>query len=317
MTPRMPRRIQAALTTLLLLLVGSAAIAQNAAPTDQDLQQMFDKKEYRYCLQQTARVLRMQGLATTAYNRCTLQMRRGECFLNLGDYPSALLAFQAAMSASPTPAQAEQCRAIVALVKASRNGQYAPPPPASPIGIISPDTRKLAMQALLAERLAGAAAEIKAAQNATSLVPIIRFVPRAQELHAIEIAGFDNDPQTRPMLQSIGELARTMISAELANVDARITGIEHRANQMASSGFNWVTAANGSELLVADTRIGLTSTDRETLRQLMPYLQDITTACNRGRQVAQSLGADGKAWEPLIAQSKSVSERAQNVLDAE
>jgi hypothetical protein len=50
---------------------------------------------------------------------------------------------------------------------------------------------------------------------------------------------------------------------------------------------------------------------------MIPYLGDILEATQRGKKVAQSLGRDGAAWDPLIAQANSVAERAQNVLDAE
>src|SRR6202020_2531598 len=81
---------------LALLGGGTMAMGQNAAPTDQDLQKMFDQKEYRTCLQQTARVMQLRGDAAHAYAPYTLQMRRGECFLNLGDWGSATFAYEAA-----------------------------------------------------------------------------------------------------------------------------------------------------------------------------------------------------------------------------
>ena len=312
------RTAKLGMVVLALLGGGAAAMAQTALPTDQDLQEMLNKKEYRNCIQQTARVMRVQGDAAKAYDPFTLQMRRGECFLNLGDWPTASLAYHAAFTAAPTVAQADQARAMELLVKASRGGKYFPlKTPADGINIISQTTRPDAMKALFADRFAGAAGEIKAAQNATSLVPVIKFVPKAQELHAIEMVAYGTDTQTGPMLSSIGELSRGMITAELKNKDALLTGISNRANTMASSGFNWVTASDGSELLVSDTRVGLSSADRQTLREMIPYLQDIAEATQRGKKVAQALGRDGTAWDPVIEQAKAVAERAQNVLDAE
>ncbi len=142
--------------------------------------------------------------------------------------------------------------------------------------------------ALFVDQYAAAAGQIKVVQNSTSLVPIIQFVPKAQDLHAIEVAGYGTDTETGPMLSSIGELARGMIVTELNNKNALITGISNRANTLASSGFNWVTGANGTELLVADTRVGLSSTDRDTLRQMIPYLGDIVEATQRGKQLCAS-----------------------------
>ena len=318
MTMRTLQTAKLGVFVLALLTGGSMAIAQTPLPTDQDLQKMFDQKEYRTCLQQTARVMHLTGDAAHAYDPFTLQMRRGECFLNLGDWGSAAIAYQTALTAAPTAAQAEQARAMELLVKASRGGKYDPvKTPGDPINIISAATRKQAMMALFVDQFAAATGAIKAAQNSTSLVPIIRFVPKAQDLHAIEMAGYGADTESGPVLTSIGEIARGMITTELTNKDALITGISNRANTLASSGFNWVTGANGTELLVADTRVGLSADDRDTLRQMIPYLGEILEATQRGKKVAQSLGRDGAAWDPVIAQAKSVAERAQNVLDAE
>jgi len=87
---------------------------------------------------------------------------------------------------------------MVVLIKASRGGVYTPRhAPNDPINIVSLATRQDAMKALFIDQFAAAAADIKAAREATSLVPIINFVPRAQDLHALEMAGFGNDNQPR------------------------------------------------------------------------------------------------------------------------
>ncbi len=111
---------------LALLTGGSMAIAQTPVPTDQDLQKMYDQKEYRTCLQQTARVLQLRGDAAHAYDPFTLQMRRGECFLNLGDWGTAVMAYRAAVAAAHTATEGEQARAMELLVKASRGGSTIP-----------------------------------------------------------------------------------------------------------------------------------------------------------------------------------------------
>jgi hypothetical protein len=318
MAARTSHQSRVGVFALVLLAWGNAGFAQTPVPSDQDLQKMLDQKEYRTCLQQTARVLQLRGDAARAYDPFTLQMRRGECFLNLGDWPTAVYAFHTAFTVAPSAAQAEQARAMEALVRASRSGQYFPAKsPNDPINIVSPTTRQDAMKAFFNDQFAAAAPQIQTAQNATSLVPIIRFVPKAQELHALEMAGFGSDPQTQPLLLSLGDLARSMITTELNKQDGLISGIQNRANQLASSGFNWVTGANGTELLTADTRVGLSMTDRDSLRQMLPYLGEIVEATVRGKKVAQSLGRDGTAWDPVIKQAKGVAERAQNVLDAE
>ena len=78
------------LIPLFLLAISSTALAAGQLATDAELQQMFDKGDYRACLQQTARVLGLKGEAANNYDPYTMQMRRGECLLSLGDSPTAL-----------------------------------------------------------------------------------------------------------------------------------------------------------------------------------------------------------------------------------
>jgi hypothetical protein len=125
------------------------------------------------------------------------------------------------------------------------------------------------------------------------------------------------DAQTRPVLMALGEKARNMISSELRSVDLRLQVIQGRANQLVSSGNAVVTASDGSAWFVQDTRLGLMPEDRESLRQLFPYLNDLGTAAVRGKQLAQLFGADGTAWDPLIAEADKVLQHAQQVLNAD
>ena len=160
--------VKAGVFALVLLGTGAITVGQTQPPTDQELQTMFDKKEYRTCLQQTARAMQLKGDAAHAYSLFTLQMRRGECFLNLGDWGSAAYAYNAAKTAAPTVAEAEQARAMELLVKASRGGKYNPvKTPGDPISIISAATRKQAMMALFVDQFAAATGEIKAVQSST------------------------------------------------------------------------------------------------------------------------------------------------------
>lgn len=310
----MIRRRFAALA--LMMLTSQAWAANPTIPTEQDLQQMFDKKEYRACLQQSARVLSLTGDAAKPYDRYTLQMRRGECLLNLNDPQTALGAYNAALTASDTPVRGETARAHVALIKGSRNGNFVPAGGGAPISIIPLDSRKTAMAALCKERLAASEQEYKGAVSSTSLTPIMNFFPKIQEMHALEITAGGSDEKTQPILLAMGERARELINQELRNLASSIETVQTRANQMIVSGNSTVTV-NGSAWWLADTRIGLTPEDRDSLRGSLNYINQIITVSEQGKQAAQSFGRDGKIWDQVIADGQEVLRRAQNVLNAE
>src|SRR4051812_24070040 len=99
----------------LLLACTAAHAATTQIPTDQDLQQLFDAKEYRACLQQSARVLQLKGEAAKAYDPFTIQMRRAECLLALNDGPTALSVFQLALNIADDGKKADLARANIVM----------------------------------------------------------------------------------------------------------------------------------------------------------------------------------------------------------
>jgi hypothetical protein len=302
---------------IMFSLVGCfiAVAAAAALPTEADLQQLLDQKQYRACLQQTARVL---NLRNDAYDPFVLQMRRGECLLNLNDPTTALFAYTAALNAASTPRKADDARVMIALINASRGTQYFPKSAdAQPINIVPFDTRVAAIQALYKEQMAAGARDLAAAQQASNLQPIISIIPAAQSLHALEIAATGKDVETRPMLVAIGNRARDLITAELGNLNNQIGAIEERANRLYASGQTGVTGPNGQLLLVGDIRMGLSADDRNNLRDLLSYLDRIANACQHGKQVARTFGGDGSAWDPIIDQADKTIRHAQDVLAAE
>ena len=194
------------------LSLSSTALAANPLPTDQDLQQMLEKGDYRACLQQTARVLNISGDLGRNYDPFVLQMRRGECLVNLGDNATALAAYTAALHSADDGKKAEQARAMISLIHASRGLVYTPNG-GQPINIVPLADRKLAMAALFADSLPTANQALHAALDANVINPILDLFPKIQELHALEMLGTGNDEKTQPMLIAMGDRARDMISS--------------------------------------------------------------------------------------------------------
>jgi hypothetical protein len=202
------------------------------------------------------------------------------------------------------------------MIKGSKGLKYTPPGGGTPISIVDAGPRRQAMALLCQELIAASRQEYTAAMNQPGIGGIIEFFPKMQELHALEMVGTGMDTQTRPMLTDMGERARTLIGAELRAQLARIEAIQSRANQMVASG-NTAVTLNGNSWWVSDTRTGLTTEDRDALRGTMVFLGQLGTVCQEAKQAAQSFGADGKNWDPYIADAQELYQRAGNTLNAE
>jgi hypothetical protein len=309
-----PARI--AFLSLLALSSPTHAAASPTIPTDADLQQMFERGDYRACLQQTARVLQFKGEAARPYDPFVLHMRRGECLLRLNDGATALTAFTAALNAANSGAKAEIARANIVVIKASRALNFTPAAGGTAINIVQPDARKRAMALLCTDLLRISRNEYNNAMSAQGIGPILEFFPKMQELHALEMVGTGMDPQTQPMLLEMGERARTLLGIEIRAVAARIDIIQQRANVLVASGSSTVTI-QGNAWWVADTRVGLSSDDRDGLRGTINYIGQLGTIAQQGKHAAQSFGRDGAVWDPFIADCQELLRRAGSVLDAE
>jgi hypothetical protein len=305
----------AILESLLLAAVVRAAPPQSDTgplPTRAELKQMHDAGEYRVCLHQIGRILRL-GPAKS-YDKAEMLLLRGDCLLHLEDPSTAKLAYQAAMN-STVPAQAREARAMTLLISRSTKLAYLPRSGdgGEAINIASHATRTRAMSALLHDELRESKPVIDRALAADNLAPIMDALPKFYDLYALERTATDGDGETRPILRAVGERARTLVSRELVVMDQKVAGIEKRADEIISAPYGGGSAWWWS----GSTRRGLYTDDRGQLRDLIDYLAKIADTTKLGQQVAISFDGDPHLWEPLIVHSIETLQHAQNVLDAE
>lgn len=320
--PRITRPRQVSLWSVVMcatLLVANVAPAADGSrlATRAELRQMLEAGEYRACLQQIARLLQSDSTGKSD-DRYELLLMRGDCLLQLDDPSSAQLAYALA-ARSPLAEQARQGRAMTLLIQRSRKMTYLPrseddgghgPAPAG-IDLASSQRRPEALRALLSDELRAEEPAFRRAVHADNLVPIREVLSKLADLYAIELTATGRDVQMRPILESIGGRARTLIEQELDLREEAIAAMERRANQRVNSpsiAYGWW----GGEV-----RRGLRSSDRTALRDLIDYLHVVKETAVLGRDLAMSFDGDAQPWDPLVVRASKAASRAQEVLDAE
>lgn len=295
--------------SLLLLCICQLASAQ-AQPlaTPQELQQMFDARQYHTTLQQIARILRARTPAAAAHDTEQLQLLRGECFIRLGDRSSAIRAFTTAQT-SPDHQVALTARANLLMIQASTAMKYDTG--SGTIDITDPQSRKQAMSALFSKELQKAQPAIRAAQNADSLAPILAAVPRLKDLVALEVTATGQDKEIFPQFAAVGARARDLIAAALHTLDGQIATIEHRANEPISA------SVNGMAWWVNVGRRGLDSPDRAALQDAFNSAQQVRDVALQGQVTSEALNGHVQEWQELVSMASQVITHAQNVADME
>ena len=309
---------RAALTTMLIAILSVTSIANAQATrvrtaSGAELRQMHDAGQYRICLQQIARILRLANAEKT-YDRYDLLLLRGDCLLHLEDPATAKFAYAAAAK-SPVAEQAREARATLLLLQRSSKMTYVPRgrrDSGDPVDLKSKEGRIEALRALLEDELSAGESDFRRAIHAENLAPIQDVLPRLADLYAVERIATGKDSNVRPFLEAIGQRARRLVDRELGLSEQSVTAVESRANQrvdapIASS--NWWSDGY--------TRRGLYSKDRQALRDLSEYLDRIEEEARLGRQLAASFDSDATEWDSFVARASKAARHARDVLDGE
>ena len=119
------------LTAVVVLILSAAGVCRADPPlaTMDDLNQMYEAKQYRVCLQQIARLMRPGNLGDQKF---ALLLLRGDCLLQLRDGATAKESYRAAEK-SGNPDQVAEGRAMNYLISNSPGLQYTPRNGGAPI----------------------------------------------------------------------------------------------------------------------------------------------------------------------------------------
>jgi hypothetical protein len=278
----------------------------------EDLQKMFDAKEYRLCLQQIARVMR--GADRGGPIRYPLLLLRGDCLLHLNDGATARDAYQAAAKA-PDLDQSAEAYATAFLISKSPGLRYTPRTGGQPISIVEEADRNKAMAALLNDEMQGGSAEIRRALSADTMQPILDAWPTLRNLYGLELTATGKTDQVAPLFNELGQHARDVLGRELTMINNKLQQIQNKSAQPGGS-----TMVQSGGVWWADpgiVRMGLTPDDRQVLREIVDYCPKIIDTAQHGLSVANRMGGNSEAWNSLITGAQQAQEQAASILNME
>lgn len=296
--------------------VGGAGAA-NPVPTLAQLREAYAAGEYRVALQQAPRTL-----ATTQDPalRAELHYLRGQCLIKLDDAYTAKLALNAAEQEANKAGNVGESRVTGAkaradrlLIEASKAGKVQLP--GKEPTALSDDAARAGLYAgLLEVKLEQMSPAVAKAESARDLPTIKEVLPRAFDVHALELAATGTEEKSTAIYRGLGSRARELLSTELGVLQERIDGIRRNADQTQTytgptvSGTWWGGVA---------VRRGLYSTDRDALRQTIEQLGRVYETCEMAVNLAQKLGSQPQGWDELMTRTRVLAERAKSVLEGE
>jgi hypothetical protein len=133
---------------------------------------------------------------------------------------------------------------------------------------------------------------------------MLELVPVLGDLYVLEYASTGETKKTSQILKGFGEHARSLMTSELDRVSRRIQSLAMLANSTLSTNYGW-----GVDI----DRRGLWTPERKELEELIAYVERIRQAALKGRQIANSFGATGESWDPLIADADAVLDQGNDL----
>ena len=292
------------LSSLLLLLWAFAATApaQHATSID-DIRANVNSGDYRTALNKINQDL--FPASQDQPQRYELLMLKGECQLQLKDRIGASTAFKSAAKAATSPAELAAARAHALIVEHSTLGRYLPRPGApadEAIDILLIDQRKQAMMALQAELWSQCKSQVDAALRADTLPPIERVFIRLADAYFLELHALGEAPETGTVMHELGAHTLQLMQTEVAKNSSRIDYLTQVANSASDTGRGWNAG-----------RMGLTSQQRDEVKRILPYLDEIRQRATEYRQVAVRMGGNDGNWAALIADTVLAISDAQSL----
>jgi hypothetical protein len=278
---------------LSLALLTSTAFAQpslGAAEAD------FSAGNYRACLQKISQMLGGKLAPGGSKQRYDLLMLRGECQLNLKNRDLAVDAFEAASRvtfAKEDITPTANAKAIALLIERSPELRYKPKgkPDGDGIDIVTPNSRKTAMTALLDELLPAAQSAADAAGKATDVAVMHEALEPIADAFVVELTMTGEPKRSAPTFRQVGSHVRTLIAGEVER-------LQHRAEQLSVQAGEPKDA--GAESPGAERR-GLTADERGELAKAEDQIDSLRLAAQHGRRIARRLGSTGENWDTIVA----------------
>jgi hypothetical protein len=274
----------------MVLAVAACAFAQ-PSPAD-EARIDAAKGDYRGALRKLEKTL-FASSELPPPERYELLMLKGECQVQLQDRLGAVSAFKAAGKIAGNVNQLAAAQANALVLERSSSGKYTPRYGAAtkdPIDILPLDSRKQAMTALQAELWSQNKQQVDTALKAKTLPPIEQVFTRVADMYFLETMVNGEPTQTGQVMRDLGKHAYDLMRTEQSGAARRIEQLNQIANSTSVLGAGW----NAS-------RLGLTSPQRDELKQMLPYLVKLRDRAAEYRRLAARMGGDEAKWDALVA----------------
>ena len=314
-------RLSAKLLLILCMLspcasAAPAAQAPDPAATADDAKAAFEKGDYQETLKLLSRVLSIKGKAAQGIDRYPLLMMRAESYLKLKTTSLALESLTEAAKvarAAQDDKGAADARALITLVKRSKNLQYTPKVVVGerkalvPIDVTDMKKRPEALEALYAEEKALAKPLVQAADKSKSLVPVAKALKAVVAIKDLEMAATGNNSETADTVKDLVDRAHKLMARGLDDMTRRTERIAERANQTEQVARPRLDG--GTDYVMR--RRGITKEESNELKQTVDNCKRIVQSC---KELTESFTDDAEPFEDLEDMAIDTGERAYEVL---
>jgi hypothetical protein len=233
-------------------------------------------------------------------------MLKGECHLQLKDRVGARTAFKSAEKEAKDVKDMAAARAQALIVERSNSGRFTPAigQGGEPIPIILIDDRKRAMTMLQDELWAKYKPDVDAALRAEQLAPIEKIFSSIADIYSLELFVTGDSAKAGDVMRQLGAHTYELMTNDVAKKASRVDYLMQVANSAVDFGHGW-----------ASTRTGLTSPQRNEVKEMIPYLTQVQKRASEYRGIASRLGGDEAKWNGLVADTTDALNDAESLAD--
>lgn len=279
-------------------VAGAAPSPAEALPTQEEIHQLFEQKQYPQVLRKIAKALTVKGDAARQYDRHDLARLKAETHLRLKAYGPAEQAWIAAARETRDEKLADEDLATAALVHRSKAGQYQPVAKVNgrvpdAVSVVEPDARKAALEALFRDELAADAPRIQALRDTKSLDSLSAVTPTVATLRTLEmVATGGRDAQTRQLITPIAKNAQDL----MGDMEQ---GMVRQLNTIIRRGYH--RDVPGTDLI-----------DRKELTEIRAVCAKIAPTA---RALGEAMGSDGTRLVAISTAAEQIAQKAAEITE--
>ena len=323
----MPAHSPAILLFVTVLLFAPDAAAQARTTRDplrtpEQLQSLYESKQYGEALRQITRALALKGTAAKPYDRHALLRLKAECYLRTGENAKAADAFATAATAAPDPRAAAEDRVCEVLAKRSKGTTFQPaapaapaaksgakslatpaPKPPPPIDISDPADRGAAFAAVLEQTRAAAESRLQSLANPRTLDDLYQVLKATHEWRMAELAVKGEMADAKAAADRFADGAIAMMRKQLSEAAKTYARLEELA---------WLPGDPVPGQPEAAFTRGLLGEEINELKEVLGDCKRVVLLSEEFALQLDEIGP-GHRWAELIEEAKAVEAPAEEM----